>query len=122
MGELKKISSVERAIQQAMGDNRTIGAGDDPAEKQLPELWRWLTTLYVGRDHIKNPATLSIRLAPGGVVCTLSDRDLKVGLDVGCPYLQDIFKAIEHALQDPATTFKTWGKGEPHLRKRRMST
>ncbi len=115
----RPLSAVDRAIAQTIGDGRAVGADDDPSTSAHPQLWGFLSTIYVGRDHIKTPASFTVKLGPGGVVVTLTDRDLRIGVDVGCQHLADILDALEQALTNPKTTFKSWGKGEPMLRKRR---
>jgi hypothetical protein len=118
----RKLSSMERAVLHAMGENKVLGNADDPAKATYPELWAWMSTVHVGRDRIKTPASLSIRLGPEGVLVSLTDRDLGVGLEVSCASLEMAFAAIEIALQGPNPPIKSWGKKEPNLRKRKNSS
>ncbi len=77
--------------------------------------------IYLGKDHVKQPATLSIRLGPEGVLVTLTDRDLAVSFDVACSSLTEAFAAMETALTSLSPPMRSWGKKEPSLRKRRQS-
>lgn len=117
-----KPSALDRAIQQAIGQDRSLGRDDDPARKKYPTLWDWLSRLYVGRDHVKTPATLTVRLGPEGVIVTLTDRDLSCSFDVACNHLQDALAAIEAALSGPSPPMRSWGRKEPQLRKRRPTS
>jgi hypothetical protein len=118
----KKLSALERLVQEAMGEGKSFGNGDDPAKGKWPELWRWLSTCYIGRDHVKQPATLSIRLGPEGVLVSLFDRDLAVSIDVTAGSLEDSFQALENALTGPHPPVKSFGRREPRVRKRRPSS
>lgn len=115
----RKLSSLERAVQQAIGDGRQIGSPEDPARERYPQLWAWLSTLYVGRDSLKNPAYLSIKLGPEGVTAALIDRDLCTAVEIATANLDDVLPALEAALAGPCPPLKSWGRKEPHLRKRR---
>ncbi len=113
---------MDRLIQQAIGADRQLGRDDDPGRRKHPTLWLWLATIYAGRDHVKQPATVTIRLGPEGVLATLTDRDLAVSLDVACPHLADVLAALEAALTGPAPPLRSWGRKEPQLRKRRPTS
>lgn len=117
--EKKQLSSLERVIEQAMGENRIVGRPDDPAVAKLPELWRWLSTIYVGRDKMKAPATLTITLQPDGCAAKIVDKDMGCTVNVSCAYLTDILEACESALNMPNLPVTIWGKKEPNLRTRR---
>jgi len=114
-------SALDRIVQQALGAERTLGCASDPAVKKFPTLWDWLARIYLGKDHVKQPATLSIRLGPEGVLVTLTDRDLAVSFDVACSSLTEAFAAMETALTSLSPPMRSWGKKEPSLRKRRQS-
>jgi hypothetical protein len=117
----KQLSALERVIAQAIGDHRSLGGADDPAREKYPQLWAWLSTVYVGRDSVKNPAYLSVRLGPEGVLASLVDRDLSVAVEITASRLEDVLGALESALTGPAPPIKSWGRKEPHLRKRKAS-
>jgi hypothetical protein len=119
MGSEPQLSHLDRLVQQAMGADRKLGSEDDPARKKFPALWEWLSRIYVGRDNIKQPAVLSIRLGPQGVLVTLTDRDLSVSFDMSCAHLQDTFAAMEAAIVAPNPPMRNWGKREPSVRKRK---
>jgi hypothetical protein len=119
MGKEPKVSALDRAIQQAMGEGRHLGLEADPARERYPALWEWLSRIYVGRDQIKQPATLTIRLGPEGCLVTLTDRDLCVSMDASCASLTTALDAMEAALQAPNPALRNWGKKEPQLRRRR---
>ena len=116
----KPLSALERVLQQALGSGRELGAQDDPGKAKWPELWKWLTTIYVGPNHIKQPARLNISMGPEGVLVQLSDRDLACGIGISCPHLVDVFEALERALTGPNPPIQSWGKSEPKVRKRKM--
>lgn len=115
----KPMSSLNRVIEQAMGENRTVGRGDDPAQERWPELWVWLSTIYVGRDKMKQPATLTITLQPDGVAAKIVDKDMGCTVNVSCAHLVDILDECERALNRPDLPVSIWGKKEPALRTRR---
>jgi len=115
----RKLSALDRLVLQAMGDDRTFGLADDPAKETLPELWACLSTIYIGRDSIKQPAVLSCQLVPGGVQMRITDRDLKMGLGVIVPHLDQCLPSLEAVLASDNPPWVSWGKGEPELRKRK---
>jgi hypothetical protein len=116
----RKLSALDRMLLQALGDGRTVGLPDDPASKTYPETWRWLTQTEGGKDHILQPAVITLQLGPAGALVTLTHRDLKTTLSVSCPYLEDALAALEAALTGPNPPIRTWGKDpQVHLRKRR---
>ena len=117
--EVNHLGALDRAIAQAIGDSRTVGREDDPACKQFPELWRWLSTINVGRDRVKAPALVTVRLGPEGVLVSLTDRDLGVSLDATCGNLSEVWAALESALTGSVPPVRSWGKKEPNLRKRK---
>lgn len=114
----EKVSHLDKVIQQAMGEGREVGAADDPARERWPQLWEWLTRIYVGRDDMKQPATITIACAPGGVSVRLSDRDLGVSVETATAHLEDALDSLEVALNNPNPSIKAWGNKEPKLRKR----
>jgi len=115
----QRLSPLDRAIQQAMGEGRVVGNPEDPAKDRWPELWRWLTTIYVGRDEMKQPPSISIKAAPGGVVISLTDRDLGITVDAFVAHLEDAIDALEASLNSETPTMRAWSNKEPTLRKRR---
>lgn len=121
MAKERHLSSLDRAIMQAMGEGRTIGREDDPAKDTFPQLWEWLSRIYVGKDRLKSPATVGISLAPEGVLVRLNDRDLGCGAAVVVAHLQDSFQALNAALEGPNPPFTFYGKKEPQLRKRKIA-
>lgn len=113
------VSAFDRAVQSAIGDDRPLGNPADPARERYPELWRWLSTVYVGKDRLKQPATLTIRLGPGGVLASLTDRDLCITVEVSVPELADTLAQVEAQLTAGNPVIRSWGNKEPQLRKRR---
>jgi hypothetical protein len=118
MAKEKRMSALDRAIQSAVGDGRTLGRDDDPARVALPALWEWLTKIYIGIDRVRTPATISIKLGPEGVLVSISDRDLGVSLGATCPHLAGALEALEAALTCEVPAVVSWGKKEPKLRRR----
>lgn len=119
MAKEPKVSALDRAIQLAMGDDRTFGLADDPAKETMPGLWEFLTTIYVGRDKMKQPALLQLQAVPGGISCKLTDRDLRQSLGVIVPYFASALESLERIVSGPNPPWVQWGKGEPELRKRK---
>lgn len=122
MAKDKHLSSLDRAIQMAMGEGRQVGREDDPAKDTFPALWEWISRIYIGKDRLKQPATITISLAPEGVLVRLNDRDLGCGAAVVCPHLQDAFQQLNAALEGPNPPFTFYGKKEPQLRKRKTTS
>lgn len=116
----ERVSPLDRAIEQAMGEGREVGNPDDPAIVRWPQLWRWMTTIYVGRDNLKTPATLTVKAAPGCITVTLTDRDLGVSVDAASATLEGVFDALEAALTSDTPQIRSWSNKEPTLRKRRQ--
>jgi len=121
-GRDRKLSALDRALLQAVGEGQHFGRKDDPAREKFPNLWAWLTTIYVGRDHLKQPATLTVRLGPEGVIASLTDRDLCVSLDASSGTLEGIFAEVERLLSSDTPPIRVWGKKEPQLRKRKSGS
>ncbi len=118
--EKQPLSALDRAIQTAIGSGRTVGLEIDPAREKYPTLWDWLTRTGDGGDHLMQPASLSIQLGPEGVLATLTHRDLCVSCSIATPLLDDVLTAMEIALTQVNPPIRSWGKQEPHLRKRRQ--
>lgn len=118
--EERKLSALDRAIQTALGQGKRVGKEDDEGSEQYPTVWDWLTRTGDGGDHIMQPATISVQLGPEGVLATITHRDLGISCSIACPFLQDVFPHLEAALSGPNPPIRSWGKNEPHLRKRRQ--
>ena len=114
----ERVSHLDKVIQQAMGEGREVGCADDPARERWPALWEWLTRIYVGRDDMKQPASITINAAPGGIMIRISDRDLGVSVSAATAHLGDALDAIEAALGSDTPAITSWGNKEPKLRKR----
>lgn len=119
MAKEKRISSLDRVIETAMGHDRPVGAVDDPMRTSHPNLWEWLATTTVGDKYLKQPASLSIQLGPEGVLIRITDRDLSVSVDVGCRHLCQVLDSVEAVLGNPSIPVRSWGKKEPKLRERK---
>lgn len=117
--EKARISALDRAIQQAMGDNRVFGLPDDPAREKYPEIWSWLTKVETEDGHLMQPASISIVLGPEGCIVSLTHRDLTMSASVSTPHLQDALDAMETALASPHPPLRFWGKNLPTLRKKK---
>lgn len=112
------VSALQRAVETAMGQGRTLGSEDDPAIEAYPALWLWLSQVYIGMDRLRSPSTITVNLGPQGVLASVSDRDLCVACGATCKHLDDVFKALEAALTSEVPPIRSWGKKEPRLRKR----
>jgi len=112
------LSALERALQTAMGAGRAVGADDDPARAKYPALWEWLSKIYVGVGHLRQPATVTVTLGPSGVLVSVADKDLGVSCGAACEHLEDAFASLERALTSDVPPIRSWGKKEPKLRKR----
>lgn len=115
----RPLSPLQRMVAQAMGEDRTFGAENDPAKERYPALWEFLATVYVSETRMKTPCKLTVQLGPGGVICSLTDPDMKQSLQVAFPHLVNLLEEMERAAADPLAPWKSWGKGEPELRKRK---
>lgn len=117
--EKERLSAFERIVQAAMGDNRTLGLDTDPTKEECPELWRFLTTIYVGRDKLMTPGKITLQLGPEGCLVQLVVRDIAHSIGVGCPHIDGWARALESALAGPNPPWQPWGRKEPNLRKRK---
>jgi len=116
----RKLSALDRAILQAIGDGVRVGLEDDPARETMPNLWEWLTRTDGGQDHVMQPAVVSIQLGPEGVLVTVTHRDLKRSVGAACLHLGQALEALEATLALPNPPIRSWGKEDAHLRKRRQ--
>ncbi len=118
----RKLSALDRAIVQAIGDGRKVGLEDDPAQDDFPLVWEWLTKTEGGRDYIMQPAVISIQLGPEGVLVSLTHRDLRVSCTVSCAYLSEVMPVLQAALAAPNPPIRSWGKDLPNLKKRKSKS
>lgn len=116
----RKLSALDRAILQAIGDGVQVGHPDDPAKDLYPNLWEWLTRTEGGKDHVMQPAVVTIQLGPEGVLATVTHRDLKRSVGAACIHLGEVLEALEAVLSMPNPPIRSWGKEDAHLRKRRQ--
>jgi len=119
MAKDKKLSALNRVIEQALGNNKVFGREDDPAKTALPNVWDWLTTTYVGGNMIKMPASITIQMVQEGVAIRITDRDLACAVEANCSHLSEALQALELVLSNPSVPIRTWGRKEPQLRKRK---
>jgi hypothetical protein len=103
----KKLGFLDRMIMIAQGENLPLGCKDDPAQEQFPELWRCLTETDAGKENVKEPGTLTIRMGPDGALVSLNDRSLNFTADASCKRLGDVFEAIESALNGESGQLRT---------------
>jgi len=114
----KRPSALDKAVQSAMGEGRVVGTDTDPARERYPTLWDWMSRIYIGIGHVRQPATVTLQLGPSGVLVSISDRDLGVSCGATCQHLDDALAAMEAALTADVPPIRSWGKKEPKLRKR----
>jgi hypothetical protein len=115
----KKLSALDRAIQTAMGEGRHVGADDDPAAKKYPQLWEWLSRIYLPGDLMRQPSSLTITLTPTGVQVSVYDRDIGQSVVTTCAHLDDAIKTMEEELNKDNPQIRNSGKKEPQLRRRK---
>lgn len=118
MARERTVSFVDKLVQQAMGLGQRVGRESDPAKEKYPTLWDWLSTIYVGKDRIKQPPAITLTLAPDGVVVRVVDRDMARTVELVVPHLEDVFQEIEQNLNSLNPAIRVLGKKEPKLRKR----
>jgi len=116
----RKLSALDRAILQAIGEGIQVGHESDPAQQKYPNLWEWLTRTRGGQDHVMQPAVVSLQLGPEGCLVTVTHRDLKRSVGAACLHLDDALAALEAVLALPNPPIRSWGKEDAHLRKRRQ--
>jgi len=114
----RPLSALERVLQTALGKGQSVGADDDPAATKFPTLWEWLSRIYVGNDHLRQPATISLSLGPTGVLVSIRDQDLGVSCGATCQHLEGIFQALEDSLSADVPPIRTFKNKEPKLRRR----
>ena len=117
--KVDELTHLERIIGQAIGEERALGLDSDPAKQNLPHLWEWLTSIYVGKDFIKQPAVVSIAMGPEGPLVRLNDVDLATMLETKCDHLANVLEHLEAVLALPSPPFRNYGKKQPTLRKRK---
>lgn len=107
-----------RLLQQAIGDQVTIGPDSDPAKQDYPSLWEWLTSIDAGPTHVKDPGKMTVKATPGGWLVCLTDEAFGVTIDVPCDRLDGILEALEKALSDSRTAIRYWPNHKAKLRPR----
>jgi len=65
-------------------------------------------------------ASLTVRLGSGLWNWSLTSRDLKVGFSGFSPTLAGLFDQVEQQLSAPNVPYRKVGRGEMHLRKRKL--
>lgn len=118
----RRLSALDRAIQSALGDGRTVGLENDPAAQQYPDVWQWLTKTDGGRDHVMQPAVITLQLGPEGCLVSLTHRDLRRACTIACPFLGDALESLQRALTSEHPPIRSWGKDDANLKKRRPKT
>jgi hypothetical protein len=108
----------ERALQRAIGEDKKIGAADDPAASKFPSLWRFLTETDAGPDFLKDPANLRVNVGPDGVLVTLSDQSLGWSVDASSRHLEGVFEALEAILNGANPPFKQFKDKKTKLKAR----
>lgn len=116
-----RVSALQRALEAAIGAMRTVGLESDPAREKYPNLWEWLTMVGQDTDYVMSPAVISVQLGPEGALVTITHRDMQVSCGAACSNLDDAFLSLEAQLACTNPPIRSWGKGEPVLRKRRKS-
>lgn len=117
--EKQTVTAIDKLIQKAMANDEDIGNPDDGSLGTWPMVLSWLCKVDCGKGMVKEPAKLSIKAVPGGYVGTLSDNTLKVAIDAFAQDLAGVFDALESALSQAVPNIRTFGRGEPMLKKRR---
>jgi len=122
-GPTRRPSALKRALDAAIGEERPVGRADDPAREKFPLLWEWLTlTTDETGEYLIQPGSITVSLGPEGVFATVSLKDIQYSCPCSCTYLEEVFAALEAALGAPNPPVKSWGKTEPHLRKKRKKS
>ena len=114
----RQLTLLDKMRLTAMGKGQAFGNADDPMQKACPLLWAWLTSTDGGEDFLKEPATLTIRLIPGGVNVSLGDRSYGLSVETTCDSLSAAFAALERELASPTPLIKQWPKHTMDLKKR----
>jgi hypothetical protein len=112
------VNHFDRLVQQAASSHRSLGNDDDAARMSLPLTWRWLTETEADKEHVKDPAKLTIRAVPDGFLASLSDECFGVSLDIHLTCLADLWTAVEEALKRQDAPWRTWPNHKPKLRKK----
>jgi hypothetical protein len=92
---------------------------DDEAPKRWPILWELLTTRYPDDERVVAPARLSIAWGMGTWIVSVSSADLRMKLDAYSHTLVGAFDAWEAEASKPEPVWRTWGREEPEIRKRK---
>jgi len=119
MAKSREMTVLDRLILQAAGDNVILGNAADAGKVQWPNVWEWLSRTDADKDHLKEPARMSLALVPGGVQVALTDAAFGVTVDAVSETLSGVFDALERNLTSQAPTIRTWRKGEVVLKKKR---
>lgn len=115
----RPLSAMDRTIQAAVSDERTLGNEEDPARESMPNLWEWLTRTKASRDHVITPGKLVITACPGGWIIQLNHADLAQSFEASSIDLGGCIAAMEVWLASPQCIPKSWGKKQPTARRRK---
>lgn len=117
----KPLSTLDRLILGTIADDIPLGHEDDQAATLYPTLWEWLTRTTAGRDHVMMPATVGIAAVAGGFNVTINHRGLNQSFAVVTPNLDQWAAVAEAYLTGPSPIFRSFGRGQPKVKKRRQT-
>jgi len=118
----RQLTPLERVIAGVMADDLPLGNVDDGLQTECSNLWGWLTVTAAGKGHVMPPGTLTLQLVPGGAIATLRHQGLGKTLEASSDTLAGCFMALEEMLRKANPPFKSLGKGDPKIRKRKNAT
>jgi len=117
----RKVSILDRLVQEAIGEGHQLGHPDDPAQQLYPELWRWMAQTSAGKAHTMEPGRLTLSLVPGGVLATVNHRGLNMAVETTALYLDDVLRQMEAVLASANPPIKHSSRGQEKIRKKSKS-
>lgn len=115
----KKPSFLDKVVQSVIGEGRHVGNDDDPAVTTYPQLWDMMSRIYLPDNYVRQPASLTLTLTPGGVQVSLYDKETGYTIITTCTNLDDALKAMEAELNKDNPQMRSNNKKEPQYRKRK---
>lgn len=112
------MNHLDKLRAKALGGSSSLGLPDDPMAASHPILWRLCTDIEADKDHVWEPARLSIKAMPTGWMISLSHEGIAHSLDATSEHLGACLDALEAMLASSNPPWRSWGEKKPKYRKK----
>lgn len=118
----RPLSALDRLVMGTIADDLPLGNADDVARETWPTVWDWLTRTTAGKNHVMQPARLTLSMVPGAVICQLAHKGLNYQVEALSDSLAGCFDALEKQLTSSTPGVRPFGRGAPKIKKRNSGT